>query len=242
MSSLLTCHVERTRPVALVRLSGVLDLGTAGSVRSTLLRCLDDQPAALVLDVAGLLVGDDLALALLPTLSERAELWPGAPVLLCAPTPELAEALRRMAVTMPSYPTREEAMAVAADAPTAPRMTEALDPDRLAPARARELVGQVCAEWHIDELAPTAQLVATELVSNGVMHARTPLVFTVLLRGGRLYVAVHDRDSTPARMQEPTAELDEHGRGLLVVDALASSWGTLPTPEGKVVWAAVANR
>jgi hypothetical protein len=41
-----------------------------------------------------------------------------------------------------------------------------------------------------------------------------------------------------ARRQSPS-ESDDHGRGLLIVEAVASAWGSAPTPDGKVVWAAV---
>lgn len=238
---MLTTEIEREFPVAVVHLRGRLDQGTAPAACATLLRCLTEQPTTVVVDVCELIVADDSALTLLPTISRRAALWPGAVVLLCSPRPAVAQALDRMAVTrlVTVYGTQEEALAVADQRPVPPRVTETLTPDRYAPARAREVVYEACRDWGLLEAVPLAQLLATELVSNGVVHAGTPLVFSVLLRGHHLYVAVRDGDPQPIRMQTVHPDLDDHGRGLLVVDSLAAAWGSLPTDEGKVVWAAV---
>jgi hypothetical protein len=35
---------------------------------------------------------------------------------------------------------------------------------------------------------------------------------------------------------------DEHGRGLLLLDAMADAWGSSPTADGKVVWANIGVR
>lgn len=241
MAAVLTTEVERRFPVALVHLRGRLDQVTAPAACATLLGCLTEQPTTVVVDVCELVVADDSALTLLPTICRRAALWPGAAVLVCAPRPAMVEALDRLAATrlVTVYGTQEEALAVADRRPVPPRLTELLPPDRYAPARAREVVYEACRDWGLLEQAPLAQLLATELVSNGVLHAGTPLVFSVLLRGGNLYVAVRDEDPQPVRMGTTTGSLDEHGRGLLVVDSLAAAWGSLPTQQGKVVWAAV---
>jgi hypothetical protein len=60
----------------------------------------------------------------------------------------------------------------------------------------------------------------------------------VTLRGQQLRVSVRDGVDSLARMQTPT-ESDDHGRGLLIVDAIASAWGNVPVGGGKVVWASV---
>ncbi|HET8657578.1 MAG TPA: ATP-binding protein [Micromonosporaceae bacterium] len=238
---MLTAEVERRFPVALVHLRGRLDQVTAPAACATLLGCLTEQPTTVVVDVGDLVLTDDAALALLPAICRRAALWPGAAVLFCGPRPAMVKALDRLVVTrlVRVYGTQEEALAVADRRPVPPRVTEVLPPDRYAPARAREVVHEACREWGLLELAPLAQLLATELVSNGVMHAGTPLAFSVILRGGNLYVAVRDEDPQPVRIGTATGTLDEHGRGLLVVDSLAAAWGSLPTQDGKVVWAAV---
>jgi hypothetical protein len=35
----------------------------------------------------------------------------------------------------------------------------------------------------------------------------------------------------------PDLDTGRGGRGLILIDALAASWGSTPMPDGKVVWA-----
>ena len=78
-------------------------------------------------------------------------------------------------------------------------------------------------------------LVASELVTNAVVHTRGPLRLRLELVAGRLHLAVAD---VSPRLLGLAADPDaEGGRGLLVVDQLASSWGVQHPPEGgKVIW------
>jgi GAF domain-containing protein len=120
---------------------------------------------------------------------------------------------------------------------------------------------QVAAEWNCpDDLVQDARVVLSELMSNGVLHARTELqVMVSVLRGGGLRVEVHDASSLPVLPpmefpETPGSLLDEPppaesvgddwaapsatGRGLAMVRALASTWGWFPDAAGgKVVWA-----
>ncbi len=100
----------------------------------------------------------------------------------------------------------------------------------------RQQAARVLALWQLDDLAAVAELLLTELVANAVRHARTP--FTVMLRwnGRTLRCEVTDANPLPPRPHldvDPTAL---GGRGLLLIDQLASSWGTELTPQGKTVW------
>jgi anti-sigma regulatory factor (Ser/Thr protein kinase) len=78
-------------------------------------------------------------------------------------------------------------------------------------------------------------LCVSEVVTNAVLHARSPQHMTVRLDGDRLLVEVVDGDTTPPvrRDHDPTAPT---GRGLLILDRLTTRWGTRPTREGKTVW------
>lgn len=84
-----------------------------------------------------------------------------------------------------------------------------------------------------------AQLVASELITNAVMHAGTPMVLTLRLLPDALSVAVRDGDPRPARITDIANESSERGRGLLLVDAFSDSWGNFFPSSGKVVWAKV---
>jgi hypothetical protein len=61
--------------------------------------------------------------------------------------------------------------------------------------------------------------------------------FTLRLRRGAssVWVEVFDPDLRLPRIRT-AAETDEGGRGLYLVEQLATRWGSRPTPEGKAVW------
>jgi two-component sensor histidine kinase len=81
-----------------------------------------------------------------------------------------------------------------------------------------------------------AVLVANELVTNAVVHARTDLRLGVELRGDWLHIAV--RDGSPRLLRTVSFDPEaEDGRGLRLVELLARAWGVHPHPDGgKVVW------
>ncbi len=232
-------HVDRHYPVALVRLCGTLDPRTTAQARMVLSRCLAEQPTALVVDLADLAVSDDAVLELLPRIAQWAADWPGAAVLGCAAPPDLAAALGRLAPasSLPLYASQSEALAEAALRPVPPRIRQLYQPARDAAQHARTLVSGACAGWRVPAAAATAELVASELVANAVVHARTVLELSVMHRPPYLYLAVRDGDDRRIRFARQVSDTAEHGRGLLVIDALAASWGTIGTGDGKVVWA-----
>jgi serine/threonine-protein kinase RsbW len=91
------------------------------------------------------------------------------------------------------------------------------------------------------ELVDDVILVATELVSNAIRHA-TPLgggqvTVTWQVQGGSVMVRVTDggADSQP-RVRHPSPR-EVSGRGLALVEALATRWGVEDTPESTTVWA-----
>jgi anti-sigma regulatory factor (Ser/Thr protein kinase) len=89
-----------------------------------------------------------------------------------------------------------------------------------------------------------AEAVASELVSNAVMHADARTFGLELLRltddTGAVAVAVTDPSPLPPIRRAPGAG-DEHGRGLLVVEALSARWGWRPKDSGKTVFAILAR-
>jgi hypothetical protein len=64
-----------------------------------------------------------------------------------------------------------------------------------------------------------------------------PKQFTLRLRRGAavVWVEVFDTDLRLPRIRSAD-ETDEGGRGLYLVDQIASRWGSRPTRNGKVVW------
>ena len=87
-----------------------------------------------------------------------------------------------------------------------------------------------------------ARLLVTELVSNAILHARGTVLLRVVRTRGGVRVDVYDESPKPPVIVE-NEPLHEHGNGLRLVAALATSWGTEPrddTRPGKRVWFAVA--
>lgn len=108
------------------------------------------------------------------------------------------------------------------------------------PAQVRTCRGFVVSTlrgWgECEELVADAELVASELVTNAVRHARTPISLMLSAPDSGVVVEVCDEVGTTPRLRSTSAE-DEGGRGLMVTSALASQWGTRPLPEGgKAVW------
>lgn len=91
-------------------------------------------------------------------------------------------------------------------------------------------------------------LVVTELVTNAVIHARTPLGrqvgLTLTLRDEAVRVEVRDADpgdlpQWPSTGAPGAEELSEDRRGLLLVESLCQEWGAERQLVGKAVWADV---
>ena len=86
-------------------------------------------------------------------------------------------------------------------------------------------------------------LLASEVVTNAVKHGpRDGRVDVDVTRAGdRLRVSVRDESTRrPVRLEPGPAALS--GRGVLLVDRLASAWGVEPEAGGKTVWFEVSLR
>ncbi len=83
----------------------------------------------------------------------------------------------------------------------------------------------------------TVLLLVSEVVTNAVRHAATPFELTITIEGPQVTVAVVDHDRAhPPEVRDPKPD-DTSGRGLRIVDELASSWGSEPVEQdAKRVW------
>jgi anti-anti-sigma regulatory factor len=240
MTEPLTYRIAYRFPIAVVRMSGVLTPQTAMVARSAVLESLLEEPTSVIVDLAGVTAADEVAVQVFPGAAAQATSWPGAAVLLCAPSAPVAAALRRSSVTgeLPVHEAFADALAVAAAEPVPRRVRERFEPTVYAPRAARELVAGACADWGLPETAIAAEVIVSELVTNAVRHARTSVELRVTLRDDQLRISVRDGEPGLARRQAP-AEADAHGRGLLIVDAVATAWGNVQIGDGKVVWASL---
>jgi signal transduction histidine kinase len=82
-------------------------------------------------------------------------------------------------------------------------------------------------------------LVVSELVSNAARHGSEPIDLAVDVTPSCVRIEVTDSGDPhplPVRRVAPTSQ---SGRGLLIVDSIAESWGVSAEPVGKTVWAEV---
>lgn len=116
------------------------------------------------------------------------------------------------------------------------------DPEPSAVAAARRFVGDTLASWDLPggaDLVADAVLLASELVTNAIVHAGTRVRLSCRHDGPAVEVSVLDR--YPARMipEPPSDDADPFraaGRGLVLPPALSSSWGVSYGPDAKAVW------
>ncbi|MFE9169425.1 ATP-binding protein [Streptomyces kebangsaanensis] len=96
-------------------------------------------------------------------------------------------------------------------------------------------------------LGDTAELLATELVSNAVRHTKGPAALRVRWSAGVLRIGAWDADPEPPEPPAPLEQITdlEEGRGLALVRACADLWGWQPLARegnrGKVVWCELAT-
>ncbi|MFF5234154.1 ATP-binding protein [Dactylosporangium sp. NPDC000521] len=242
MRASLAATVEVRGDATVVHVAGSLGVSTAPVLRTTVLECLAAEPALIVLDVAELRTHEDVALTVLPALAQHAAAWPGSAVSMAAAPAPLRHALDRMAVArqIPLFATTDAAIAhggAGAPGGEPPMMRVRLQPMLDATAAARHMVDRACRLWGVARLADLAELIITELVSNGVRHAGTELEVRVSLRRHQLHLSVRDGSHALPVRGSSDDTLAEGGRGLLVVEALTERWGCTPVPDGKVVWA-----
>ena len=98
------------------------------------------------------------------------------------------------------------------------------------------------------DLVDTAILLASELCENAVLHAGTEFEVTVTVSEDEVVVAVGDRGAGPlelhlAQPRQRYGRAATHGRGLSLVERLATAWGTRHDSDGRhTVWFSLARR
>ncbi|WP_138962301.1 ATP-binding protein [Streptomyces sp. YIM 121038] len=108
---------------------------------------------------------------------------------------------------------------------------------------ARAFTRAILAAWEISERVDDITLCVSELTTNALVHGVPPgrgFRLRLVRDGAVVRLEVHDSgDGWPRLVGEGNA--DESGRGLLLVAALADSWGVAERHPGKVVWAEFAE-
>jgi anti-sigma regulatory factor (Ser/Thr protein kinase) len=113
-----------------------------------------------------------------------------------------------------------------------------LTEDYSAVATSRRAVATQLRAWDVpSRVVADLVLLTSEIVTNSLRHARGPYELRLRRIDGEVVVEVGDATAQRPRRRRVDGDA-ESGRGLTIVEAVADSWGSRSTAEGKVVWAA----
>jgi anti-sigma regulatory factor (Ser/Thr protein kinase) len=117
-------------------------------------------------------------------------------------------------------------------------MTEqlVLSADAGSPGMARRFVAECLERWGYSALVPDVELMTSEVATNAVLHVGEPFSLEVEDLGMGVRVTIDDPMATMPVRRRP-GPLDPRGRGLEIVDRLATAWGARRrVGSGKSVW------
>src|SRR5436305_10643882 len=109
--------------------------------------------------------------------------------------------------------------------------------DPLGPRHARRLMATALKAWGLADLVERAELLTSEVVTNAIVHARSPVHLVVQAQSSSVVAEVKDAAAPTQDVVEgeEVAEAD-HGRGMLLADAWSDRWGSWDVDAGKVGW------
>ncbi len=112
-----------------------------------------------------------------------------------------------------------------------------LSADSSAPRAARGLVVTALEAAGVTDAAAlrVVVLLTSELVTNAVRHGGGDVVLQVSVTGTSVRVAAQDRSSELPVVRRP-GPAEGGGRGVALIDSLATEWGVEPAEGGKTVW------
>src|SRR5690606_33922166 len=118
------------------------------------------------------------ALAVLASVAAQSAHWPGATFAVTG-APAVVAAVDRLHADLVTCPDEDAALSALRRSPLPPWRRLRIEPNRDAPAKARLAVREFCAEQSLGGDGDAAQLVASELVTNAVIHAGTTMELTL---------------------------------------------------------------
>jgi anti-sigma regulatory factor (Ser/Thr protein kinase) len=113
------------------------------------------------------------------------------------------------------------------------------DPELRSVGAARRFALDIARQWGVapNDLA----LVVGELAANAVVHGHTPFTVSLSVHGRRVSIEVCDERAGPVQACAVSSE-SQSGRGLVIVDRVATNWGIRQlSAGGKVVWAELGD-
>jgi hypothetical protein len=206
---------------------------------------LAEGPRGVVCDLSAVIEDPEPgALEMLATAGRHVRDWPGTPVAVACPNPQVRRALSVHPLGSHLFVTESMFSAVSAVLATPTLVVEQL---RLAahptaPRAAREFVTRTLRDWQLDRISPFASLLVSELVASSSIGAGTDIDLSLTWNLGALRLTVADHG--PALPGQRPSSLDLHGRGLTAVVAGRSrTFGVLPAADGgRVIWAVLQAR
>jgi anti-sigma regulatory factor (Ser/Thr protein kinase) len=234
-------EVEAHTDHALLVVRGGLSLSTVPRVRRPLRKLLHDR-GAVVVDLTGLHLAWGPAAEVFPAALSAAGGWPAARLVLTGASDELERQLRaqRIPHTVPLVVDPADAPAQLRRRPERVTRRRDLPVTDAAPAAARALVREACADWSAATALDAAEVVANELVSNAVRHARTSCRLSVTIDPAGLHIGVRDYAPAHSSRPRPVDATQVHGRGMHLVAVLATTWGVQEHTDGKTTWAVLS--
>lgn len=101
---------------------------------------------------------------------------------------------------------------------------------------ARSQIDTICQRHGLDELRETATLLVSELVTNAITHGAGELTMSVACTDRDLSVGVTDESLSEPMVDHHPSTDRIGGRGLFLVETLATTWSYVVHPGGKTVW------
>lgn len=98
---------------------------------------------------------------------------------------------------------------------------------------ARRFVREILDDGTVD--VDTAALLVSEVVTNAVLHARSPMSLRVSAEGDVARIEVTDGSPVPPRLHS-FSNLSATGRGLRMLQQLSRAWGVELSESGKTIW------
>jgi len=111
----------------------------------------------------------------------------------------------------------------------------AFDPTPSSARDARRFVESALTDAGLEAVAYTATILVSELVANAVLHTGTPVEVVVAEGADQVRIEVHD-GSPALPVRKNYSNMSGTGRGLMMVERLATAWGAEAEPTGKIVW------
>jgi anti-sigma regulatory factor (Ser/Thr protein kinase) len=86
------------------------------------------------------------------------------------------------------------------------------------------------------------ETIVGELAANAYVHARSAFTVSLSCVDSLLQTQVKDQSSLMPVLASGVLPDVPQGRGLMIVGAIAETWGAMPTPFGKIVWAELSAK